>query len=203
MSKTRLMACQVRWVAKRFDELSTSELYQILQFRLEVFVVEQNVPFNDCDDMDQDSVHLMAYYTPDPCDRQPPQREELVSYMRLIKPGVAFESESSFGRVMVRQRYRGGDLGRTMVKKGLWLLQNHPALTSGERGMQTVVKINAECGLEKWYARHGFAEVDEQWDDLGVMMQPMRRDVSEMDFEGDELLGAGPRPQALLRCVLH
>ena len=39
----------LRWVLKKFEELSLGELYAILQLRIEVFVVEQNCPFQDID----------------------------------------------------------------------------------------------------------------------------------------------------------
>jgi ElaA protein len=41
-----------------FDHLTTAQLYQILQARIDVFVVEQNCPYPECDDKDQLSGHL-------------------------------------------------------------------------------------------------------------------------------------------------
>ena len=46
------------FVAKTFDELSTKELYEILKARAAVFVVEQNIVYQDMDDKDYDSLHV-------------------------------------------------------------------------------------------------------------------------------------------------
>ena len=43
---------------KRFDELTTDELYAILMLRAAVFVVEQNITYQDLDDRDQAAVHV-------------------------------------------------------------------------------------------------------------------------------------------------
>ena len=46
---------------KRFEELSTIELYKILRLRAEVFIVEQNCIYQDVDDKDQNALHLIGY----------------------------------------------------------------------------------------------------------------------------------------------
>ncbi|HWC52802.1 MAG TPA: hypothetical protein VG676_04380, partial [Chitinophagaceae bacterium] len=67
----------MNWIIKKFDELSPHELYAILQLRNEVFVVEQNCVFQDADNKDQSSYHLMGWIN-----------EKLVAYTRLVPPGV-------------------------------------------------------------------------------------------------------------------
>ena len=42
-------------IVKRFDELSTTELYEILKTRSEIFVLEQECLYQDLDDKDQDA----------------------------------------------------------------------------------------------------------------------------------------------------
>ena len=41
-------------IIKSFEELNKAELYQIIQLRIAVFIVEQDCPYPDLDDMDQD-----------------------------------------------------------------------------------------------------------------------------------------------------
>ncbi len=55
------MTMNLRWALKKFEELSVDELYAILQLRVEVFVVEQNCPFQDIDNKDQSSYHFMGW----------------------------------------------------------------------------------------------------------------------------------------------
>ncbi len=43
--------------AKSFEELDTTELYEILKARAEIFVMEQNIMYQDMDDIDYRSLH--------------------------------------------------------------------------------------------------------------------------------------------------
>jgi predicted GNAT family N-acyltransferase len=48
----------IKWKCKSFNELTNEELYKILQLRIEVFAVEQNVVYQDCDNKDFESYHF-------------------------------------------------------------------------------------------------------------------------------------------------
>ena len=45
-------------VVKHFHDLTTQELYNILQLRSEVFVVEQECIYQDIDGKDQNAIHV-------------------------------------------------------------------------------------------------------------------------------------------------
>lgn len=47
-------------IIKSFNELTASELYELLRLRAEVFVVEQNCVYNDVDGVDYASLHLFT-----------------------------------------------------------------------------------------------------------------------------------------------
>ncbi len=47
---------------KRFDQLHTNELYELLQLRSEVFVVEQDCVYQDIDGKDQKALHVLGYH---------------------------------------------------------------------------------------------------------------------------------------------
>ena len=42
----------IEWKEQKFNELNTKELYEIFKLRCEVFVVEQEILYNDFDDKD-------------------------------------------------------------------------------------------------------------------------------------------------------
>lgn len=42
----------MKFESKKFEELSSEELYEILKSRIEIFVIEQDCNFQDCDDRD-------------------------------------------------------------------------------------------------------------------------------------------------------
>ena len=85
----------MEWIIKKFEELTTKELYGILQLRAEVFVVEQHCPYQDIDDKDMDSYHVLGY-----------KSDYLAAYTRIVKPGISYK-EIAIGRVVVSPKNRG------------------------------------------------------------------------------------------------
>jgi ElaA protein len=79
------------WLCKEFNDLSTEELYAILQLRTEIFVVEQNCVFQDMDGKDEDAYHLMCY-----------EDDSLIAYTRLLPAGKSYR-ECSIGRVVTKK----------------------------------------------------------------------------------------------------
>ena len=85
----------------RFDELTTMQLYDVLQLRAEVFVVEQDCVYQDADGNDTQALHLLIYAA-----------KRLVAYARIFLPGVQDPQHAIIGRVVVRQAYRKEGLGK-------------------------------------------------------------------------------------------
>ena len=52
----------MNWILKSFSELTSTELYQIIQLRIDIFIVEQNCPYRELDGKDQDegALHLFS-----------------------------------------------------------------------------------------------------------------------------------------------
>ena len=84
----------LEWKIRRFEALTTIELYDLLHLRSEVFVVEQNCVYQDIDYKDQKALHLLGQ-----------DNGQTVAYARLFKPKDYFE-EASIGRVVVKPTYR-------------------------------------------------------------------------------------------------
>ena len=49
------------FIVKHFNELSTTELYEILKTRFEIFVTEQECIYQDLDDKDQEAYHVFCW----------------------------------------------------------------------------------------------------------------------------------------------
>lgn len=79
---------------KTFEELTTNQLYEILQLRSEVFVVEQDCVYQDVDGKDERALHILGI-----------EEGKLVAYARCFERGDYFD-EASIGRVLVRENYR-------------------------------------------------------------------------------------------------
>ena len=78
---------------KPFKTLSLVELYQILQLRSEVFVVEQNCVYQDIDGNDEKALHVLGMH-----------EGVLVAYARLFQPGDYFE-QASIGIQGIAEHY--------------------------------------------------------------------------------------------------
>ena len=133
---------------KTFNELSTQELYAILQLRSEVFVVEQDCVYLDIDGKDQKALHILGY-----------KDEKLVAYTRIFKAGYYFE-ETSIGRVLVRFNERKFKYGYTIMEASIAAIKTHYN--------ETLIRISAQSYLRKFYNNLGFKEVGEEYLEDGI-----------------------------------
>lgn len=150
---------------KPFSELTLDELYEILQLRTEIFVVEQDCVYNDLDGLDKVAVH--QYFKKD-C--------KIVAYSRLLKPGTRFP-EYSIGRVVVKQSERGTGLGIEMMESA----KNYIVNICGA----SKIKISAQKYLQKFYEKLGFEIVtDEYLEDgiphFGMVFQQSKQDINTL-----------------------
>lgn len=92
-------------IIKHFSELSTDELYDIIQARVDVFVVEQKCPYRELDDKDKNAYHIWL-------------RDEngIIAYLRTLDKGMAFE-EASVGRIITVRRGQG--YGALIMREGI------------------------------------------------------------------------------------
>jgi ElaA protein len=147
---------QIHWILKKFEDLTPYELYAILQLRNEVFVVEQNCVFQDADDKDQDSCHLMGFAD-----------NKLAAYTRLLPPGIGY-TEASIGRVVTSPSVRRSGAGRELMKKSIDtcrdLFGNGP------------IKIGAQRYLRSFYESFGFRQISDVYLEDGIEHIYMRKD---------------------------
>lgn len=128
---------------KPFKTLSPSEVYEILQLRSEVFVVEQNCVYQDIDGKDGKALHVLAIY-----------EGILVAYARLFAPGDYFE-EASIGRVIVKPGFRDKKWGHDLIKESIAGISEHFGATK--------ITISAQLYLQKFYESHGFVQTSEMY----------------------------------------
>lgn len=133
----------MRIVIKKFTELTTEELYQILKLRSDVFIVEQQCAYPDCDDRDRKAHHLFVE-----------KNGNIWGCLRILDKGEEFD-EISIGRVAVHYEYRGIGLARHMMKKALFFITNYLD--------KDVVKIAAQLYLEGFYESLGFKRISDKY----------------------------------------
>lgn len=133
---------------KTFKELTTQELYDILQLRSEVFVVEQDCVYQDLDGKDQKALHVIGY-----------KENKIVAYTRIFNPEFYFE-EASIGRVVVAENQRQHKYGYDIMRASIDAVKEHYN--------ETTIKISAQCYLKKFYTNLGFNEIDEEYLEDGI-----------------------------------
>ena len=135
-------------VIKPFNELSILELYNLLQLRSEVFVVEQDCVYQDIDGKDQNALHVIGY-----------KNDRIVAYTRLFKPGDYFKA-SSIGRVVVAKNQRQFKYGYDIMEASIKAIKTHFNVTE--------IKIYAQCYLKNFYNNLEFFEIGEEYLEDGI-----------------------------------
>ena len=135
-------------ITKSFTELTTTELYAILQLRSEVFVVEQDCVYQDIDDKDQKAIHIIGY-----------KNTKVIAYTRIFKSGDYFK-KASIGRVVVKKSERKYGYGHVIMKHSINIIKTN--------FKETIIKISAQKYLKDFYESHGFTLVGEEYLEDGI-----------------------------------
>lgn len=144
------------WQVCRFAELTTDQLFELLQLRVDVFVVEQACAYPELDrhDRQPQTRHLLGYLD-----------GELVAYARLLPPASRYPG-SSIGRVAVAGCHRGQGLARQLMRQAMtWLQSQWP---------QYDIEISAQHYLQEFYQGLGFSAVSAVYLEDGIAHLDMR-----------------------------
>jgi len=128
----------IEFQIKPFNALSVPQLYQILQLRSEVFVVEQNCVYQDIDGKDSKALHLLGIL-----------EGEIVAYSRLFAPGYYFD-DASIGRVVISPEFRDRKWGHKLMEAAIEGISAHYTTSA--------ITISAQLYLKKFYESHGFVQ---------------------------------------------
>ena len=126
---------KMQTIIKKWEDLSINEVQSIFGLRSEVFIVEQECPFQDVDGRDPEAHHLLLY-----------ENNILCGYTRIFSKNTYFK-EASFGRTVVKKKYRGKGYGHVLVKESITFLKSKE---------ENTIKISAQSYLKKFYLSYGF-----------------------------------------------
>ena len=129
-------------VIKKWADLSTNEVQSIFGLRSEVFIVEQECPYQDVDQRDPEADHLLLY-----------EKNILCGYTRIFPKNTYFK-EASFGRTVVKKTHRRKGYGHVLVKESIAFLKSKK---------ENTIKISAQSYLKKFYASHGFIPIGDEY----------------------------------------
>lgn len=138
----------MEWKLKKFDELTTEELYGILKLRVEIFVVEQDCAYQDLDDKDQCTYHLFLE-----------DEDEIIAVLRILPENVAFD-DMAIGRIVVRKSHRGQGIARAMMKMAMDFIVKD----LGKRR----IRLSGQAYLVDFYNGLGFKRVSDEYLEDGI-----------------------------------
>lgn len=138
----------MNFITKQFSELTTTELYKILQLRSEVFVVEQDCVYQDIDFKDQKALHILGF-----------KNDTIVAYTRIFKPGDYFKN-ASIGRVVVAEIKRKFGYGHLIMKASIKAIETHFKVEE--------ITISAQKYLKNFYESHQFKQVGNEYLEDGI-----------------------------------
>lgn len=134
----------MEWHIKYFNDLSPEELYNILKLRSEIFVVEQQCIYLDCDDKDKVSYQLFKKN----------HEGDIIASVRILPKGVSY-NEPSIGRVVVRKDYRRKGIASEMMKIAIDFIK--------KEFNENAIRISAQLYLLEFYKSVGFLPVSEPY----------------------------------------
>lgn len=128
-----------------FYDLDLILWHNIIQFREEVFIVEQGCMYLDVDGKDPHCHHVVFLHG-----------DTLVAYARIVPPEWAVREQRgrnlpSIGRVLVRKKYRSQKLGYALMKYAIE--------QSGKIYGDSPIFISAQQHLKNFYSKLGFEVV--------------------------------------------
>jgi ElaA protein len=147
------------WEQLTWSQLSSNQLYSLMQLRQAVFVVEQQCVYQDADGLDPHSTHLLAW-----------QDRELVACARIVPATLRFATVS-IGRVVTAYSVRRQGLGRELIKR---------CLASCDAQGTDPITISAQRYLELFYASFGFKTSSQPYLEDGIEHVEMVRSKPAM-----------------------
>ena len=145
----------MKLTVKKFQELTTTELYEILKARAEIFIMEQDINYQDMDDIDYKSLH--CFFTED---------KKVSAYLR------AFYQENDrdivrIGRVLTLQH--GNGTGRNLLEQSLKAIKENMKCKK--------IVMDAQKYAVGFYEKFGFKTISDDFYEEGILHVVMELDV--------------------------
>ncbi len=135
---------KINWITKAFKDLTIDEYFEIIHLRIEIFVVEQDCPYQEVDEKDKQSFHLFGRV----------ENGQVIAVTRILPQSVSY-NEISIGRVALKKEYRGKGIADELMIETLKSIENH--------FRKQPIRISAQQYLLNYYSKHGFKQVGEMY----------------------------------------
>lgn len=142
-------------IAKNFNELTTTELYEILKARAEIFIMEQQVKYQDMDDIDYKSLH--CFFMED---------NKVVAYLRAFYNDDE-KTVVQIGRVLTLKH--GNGVGRDLLEKSIVVIK--------ERMKCKKIYMHAQKHAIGFYEKFGFKVTSDEFMEEGIVHNAMELEI--------------------------
>ena len=146
----------IKWYTHNWESLNKKALYEVLELRSAVFVVEQDCVYQDIDSKDQKATHILGY-----------EKLILVAYSRIL----VNTNYATIGRVVIHPSFRGLGHGRLLIKKSLSQLPT-----------KTTTHISAQEHLKTFYESLGFSQTGKGYLEDGIPHIPMTNSANQSTY---------------------
>ena len=140
-------------IVKEFNELTTVELYEILKARAEIFIMEQDINYQDMDDIDYRSLH--CFYM---------EENKVVAYLRAFYTdhAVVEAIPSRFVRIgRVLTLTHGVGLGKKLMEESLPIIK--------EKMPCDKLCLDAQTHAIAFYEKFGFKVTSGEFWEEGIL----------------------------------
>lgn len=146
---------KLQFAAKTFAELTTIEVYEILKARAEIFVMEQNICYQDMDDVDYKSLHCFLK-----------EGNKVVAYLRAYYQD-SDETAIRVGRVLTLEHGKG--LGRQLMEQSLPVIKTRMKCSK--------LCMDAQTHAIGFYEKFGFQVMSEEFWEEGILHVAMETEI--------------------------
>lgn len=150
----------INWKTFKFHQLTTEQLYELIKFRIDIFVVEQRCPYPELDNKDRhaETSHIAGYDS----------SGVLIAYARLLPSGVSY-TDVSIGRFAVIDSMRHQGIGSQLLERSLQEIEQH--------WPDTAIRVSAQEHLCGFYEKFNFEKVSESYLEDGIPHVEMLKTV--------------------------
>lgn len=127
-------------IVKKFDGLTTKELYEILKSRAQVFIKEQNINYQDMDDIDYRAYHFFFM-----------EEGKVVAYLRAFATDE--KDTLQIGRVLTIKH--GNGLGKKLMEETINYIKNNTNTK--------ILTMHAQKHAVGFYEKLGFKTIGDEF----------------------------------------
>jgi ElaA protein len=140
---------EMNWLVKQFSELDTLTFYKLAKARIDIFVVEQNCPYPELDEVDA-QVDTRHIYSLD-------EHGEVIAYARCYQKA---DKTVAIGRVIITEPNRGKGFAFALMQESI--------NTCKQIWPNFKVQLSAQTHLTEFYRKLGFEAISKSYLEDGI-----------------------------------